>query len=204
MDGNIETYITIFSVQSMLCITTTTTVYARLAVQIVEKARGLALAIVVSGSALFGMLIGPLLNAYVEINGWRAAFEAMAIFTAIAGAITFLLIPANTRPMPKDAPKRKAREDYPQIFRSAAFWFLAGAMLLCNLPQTLLQVQLKMLLIDNGISGKRRAPCSSLPTLMRLSCLPQRYFSSDLPMAQRVISWPSLWRKNSGCRYSLP
>ena len=39
------------------------------------------------------------------------------------------------------------------IFRSPAFWILAGVMLLCNLPQTLLLVQLKLLLLDNGISG---------------------------------------------------
>jgi predicted MFS family arabinose efflux permease len=151
MDGNISSYIAIFVVQSLLCVTTTATVYSRLAVQYVEKARGLALAIVVSGAAVSG----PILNRYVEANGWRAAFVAIAIFTAIAGLITFLLIPADSRPTVSGAPKRKAREDYPLIFRSPAFWLLIGAMALCNLPQTLLQVQTKMLLLDNGISGQQ-------------------------------------------------
>lgn len=157
MDGELSSYITIFVVQSLLCVTTTATVYSRLAVQYVEKARGLALAIIVSGAAVIGAIIGPLLNGYVEANGWRAAFEAAAIFAAIAGVVTFLLIPADSRPAPKGAPKRKAREDYPLIFRSSAFWLLVGAMALCNLPQTILLVQLKMLLLDNGITGEGAA-----------------------------------------------
>jgi MFS family permease len=164
MDGKLSTYIMIFAVQSLICVTTTATVYSRLAVQYVEKARGLALAIVVSGAAVFGALIGPLLNKYLEggrflildfePHGWREAFVAIAIFTAIAGLITFLLIPADSAPRVKGAPKRKAREDYPVIFRSTAFWLLLAAMALCNLPQTLLQVQLKNMILDNGIAGK--------------------------------------------------
>lgn len=164
MDGKLSTYIMIFAVQSLFCVTTTATVYSRLAVQYVEKARGLALAIVVSGAAVFGAIIGPLLNKYLEggrflffnfePHGWREAFVAIAIFTAIAGLIAFLLIPADSAPRVQGAPKRKAREDYPVIFRSTAFWLLLGAMALCNLPQTLLQVQLKSMILDNGIDGK--------------------------------------------------
>ena len=153
LGGDINTYITIFVVQSLLCVTTTATVYSRLAVQYVEKARGLALAIVVSGSAAFGFVIGLVLNPYVEAHGWRAAFETVALCTALAGLIVFLLIPASATPAASGAPKRKAREDYPMIFRSPAFWILFASMALCNLPLTLLLVQTKMLVLDNGISG---------------------------------------------------
>jgi predicted MFS family arabinose efflux permease len=158
MDGNIGTYKLIFIVQSLICVTTTATVYSRLAVQYVEKARGLALAFVVSGPALAGMLVGPLLNSYVEANGWRESFVTIAIFTAIAGLIAFLLIPKDSAPTRGTAtPKRRAREDYPLIFRTAAFWFLLAAMALCNLPLTLLLVQLKNLVLSNGITGEGAA-----------------------------------------------
>lgn len=155
MDGDIGTYKLIFIVQSLICVTTTATVYSRLAVQYVEKARGLALAIVVSGPAIAGMAVGPRLNAYVEANGWRASFETVAIFTAVAGLIAFLLIPKSSGPVRGvAAPKRRAREDYPLIFRTPAFWFLLAAMALCNLPLTLLLVQLKALVLANGITGE--------------------------------------------------
>ncbi len=155
MDGDIGTYKLIFIVQSLLCVTTTATVYSRLAVQYVEKARGLALAIVVSGPALAGMVVGPMLNKYVEANGWRTSFETVALFTAIAGLIAFLLIPKSSGPVRGvGAPKRSAREDYPLIVRTPAFWFLLVAMALCNLPMTLLLVQLKALVMANGITGQ--------------------------------------------------
>ncbi len=158
MSGSLSVYIAIFFVQSMICVTTTATVYTRLAVQHIKKARGLALAIVASGPALSGIIMAPLLNGYVEAYGWRASYQALAIFAAIAGLVVFLLVPAGSGTTEGVIrPKRRAREDYPVIFRTPAFWILLGAMLLCNLPQTILQVQLKLLLLDNGVSGKGAA-----------------------------------------------
>jgi MFS family permease len=156
MSGNLKVYVVIFFVQSLICVTTTSTVYTRLPVQYVKKARGLALAIVASGPALSGIIMAPLLNSYVEQYGWRASYQALAIFAAIAGSVTFLLIPRerNVEAIRVVAPKRRAREDYPAIFRTPAFWILLAAMLLCNLPQTILQVQLKLLLLEHGVTGK--------------------------------------------------
>jgi predicted MFS family arabinose efflux permease len=155
MGGELWVYVAIFFVQSLLCVTTTATVYTRLVVQYIEKARGFALAVAVSGPAITGFIGAPILNAYVEANGWRAAYHALAIFAIVAAVITFLLIP----PERKDAtappkPKRRARDDYPAIIRTPTFWILLGAMLLCNLPMTIMLVQLKLLLLANGVSGE--------------------------------------------------
>ena len=176
MNGELWVYIAIFFVQSLLCVTTTSTVYTRLVVQHVVKARGLALAIAASGPAISGMIMGPVLNHYVEANGWQASYQALAIFGTIAGVVVFLLIPPERKsakaptaaepagalsPAPASSPppgpvlaKRRARDDYPAIFRSPAFWCLLGAMLLCNLPATIMLVQLKLLMLANGISGE--------------------------------------------------
>jgi len=153
MGGSLAIYTLIFIAQSALCVTTTGTVYTRLAVQYFRQARGLALAIVVSGSAIFGAIGGPILNRYVEAHGWEASYQALAVFAALAGLLVFLLIPARAGRNYTAAPRRKAREDYPMILRSFAFWVLAGVMLLCNLPQTLILVQLKLLLLANGVTG---------------------------------------------------
>jgi MFS family permease len=158
MNDNIWVYVAIFFVQSLLCVTTTATVYTRLVVQYVEKARGLALAIAVSGPAITGAIGGPILNAYVEANGWRSSYHALAIFSIIAAVITFLLIPPERKDVsaaPK--PKRRARDDYPAIFRTPTFWILLGVMLLCNLPATIMLVQLKLLLLANGVTGEGAA-----------------------------------------------
>src|SRR5690606_23467164 len=49
MNDDLGVYVIIFFVQSLFAVTTTATVYTRLVVQHIHKARGLALAIAVSG-----------------------------------------------------------------------------------------------------------------------------------------------------------
>ena len=154
MSGAMWQYVAIYAVQSIFCITTTATVYSRIAVQHAEKARGLSLVIVATGPAITAAVGGPLLNMLVEAEGWVAAYRALALFTAFAGAITFMLLPREKRPEDGAKPvRRKAREDYPAIFRTPAFWLLAASMLLCNLPQVVFLSQLKLVLLDNGISA---------------------------------------------------
>lgn len=155
MNGPIWQYIAIYLIQGTLCITTTATVYSRIAVQYVKKARGLSLAIVASGPALMGAVGSPLLNSLVEAQGWRTTYHALAIFTLVSGAITLLLLPSE-KPAEGTAPppRRRARQDYPAIFCSPAFWTLAGAMLLCNLPQVIALSQMKLILLDNGVTPR--------------------------------------------------
>lgn len=155
MNGSLSTYIALFVIQSVVCVTTTATVYTRLPVQYITTARGIALAIVASGPAITSAIGGPLLNSYVEASGWRAAYQALAVFSLVAGTLTFLLIPPEAdRGRKAGVPKRRARDDYPEIFRSTAFWILIGAMLLCNLPQVIMLTQLKLVMLDNGVSGE--------------------------------------------------
>lgn len=155
MTGSIWQYIAIHLVGGILCITTTTTVYSRIAVQHVEKARGLALAIVASGPAVTGIILSPLLNTLVEAQGWRTTFHVLALYAAIAGVLTLWMLPADRR-RAKGAPqpKRRARDDYPLVFRSPIFWLLLVAMLACNLPQIVAMSQLKMVLMANGITAQ--------------------------------------------------
>ncbi|KMS54926.1 sugar phosphate permease [Novosphingobium barchaimii LL02] len=154
--GSFGIYLAVFIFQSIVCVTTTATVYTRLVVQHVIHARGLALAIVACGPALFSAVGGPILNEFVEANGWAATYRALAAFVAIAGIVTFLLIPSTGRDhaLAVLTPKRRARDDYPEVFREPAFWILFAAMYLCNLPLTLILVQLKMLALDNGVTAE--------------------------------------------------
>lgn len=176
--ASIGHYIAIFIVQATLCVTTTATVYSRLAVQYFERMRGLSLAVVASGPAIVGAALSPALNAYVDAEGWRAAFQAVALFTAVTGAIVFLLIPGEKasakigeeldaiyrRDKAHEPPvaqahgtvrtKRRARDDYPLIFRTPAFWLLAGSMLLVNLPQVVALTQLRLVLEAQGVTAE--------------------------------------------------
>lgn len=151
--GSLTSYVAVFIVQAVVGMTTTATVFTRLVVHSIHKARGLALAIAASGPAVTGAIGAPLLNAYVEAYGWRASFQALAVFSIMAGIVTLLLIPSSPRTVAAERPSREARRDYPAILRSPAFWILIVSMLLCNLPQVLVLSQLKLLLLANGVSG---------------------------------------------------
>ena len=155
MKGDIRTYIGLFLAQSMLCVTTTATVYTRIVVQYVKSARGLALAVVASGPAFTGAIGGPLLNNFVEAHGWRAGYLALAVFSVVAGAITLLLMPPDRRADGRVEPvkARSIREDYPEIIANPAFWLMLAAMVLCNIALAISQTQLKLVLLDNGIAA---------------------------------------------------
>jgi MFS family permease len=155
MSGDIRIYITLFLLQSILCVSTTATVYSRIVVQYVTNARGLALAIVASGPALTGAIGGPLLNNFVEAHGWRAGYLALVVFSIIAGATALLLMPPERKaasgvPAPR---ARTIRQDYPEIIANPAFWVLLSAMLLCNVALAISQTQLKLVILDNGVTA---------------------------------------------------
>ncbi len=154
MTGDIRTYIAIYIFQGTFFIATTATVYCRVVVQYVERSRGLALAIVASGPAISGAVLAPMLNQYVQASGWRAGYVAVAVFTVAAGIVALLMLPPEKKKT--EVALRKpgtARADYAEIFRTRAFWVLAGAMLLCNFPQVIALTQLKLVLMEQGVTA---------------------------------------------------
>ena len=48
---------------------------------------------------------------------------------------------------------RRARADYAFLARNVTFWLIVAGVFLCNLPQTLNSMQLKLMLLDNGASS---------------------------------------------------
>jgi MFS family permease len=153
--GDIRIYVALFVAQSIFCITSTATVLTRIVVQYFLNARGLALAIAASGPALTGTFMAPLLNNFVAAHDWRQGYVVAATFAAALGGLALLILPperkatvavAVTRP-------RRAKEDYPVIFRTPAFWFMGAALLLCNLPIVIALTQLNLILEEKGATA---------------------------------------------------
>jgi MFS family permease len=153
--GDIRIYVALFVAQSVICITSTATVLTRIVVQYIVKARGLALAIVASGPALTGTLLAPLLNNFVAAHGWRRGYIVAAVFAAVFGTLALLILPSERRTTGTVTVARpgRAREDYPVIFRTPAFWFMGGALLLCNLPIVIALTQLNLILVEKGATA---------------------------------------------------
>jgi predicted MFS family arabinose efflux permease len=121
--------------------------------------RGLALAIIGSSPPLVAALGSPLITAFVEQHGWRAGYIVVAAYSAICAVATIALLPSRRR-LPQDgegnaaphAPEPPRRGVYREIARMPAFWMMLVACFLVNLPFTLAISQLKMVVLDQGIT----------------------------------------------------
>jgi predicted MFS family arabinose efflux permease len=148
-------YALLYALQASILATTTPPVYCRIIVQYFQKTRGLALGIATTGPALAVALGGPLLNNFVTDYGWRAGYVAMAVFSGVVGAIALFMLPPEQRGGQTTLAKPKtAKRDYSRIFRSYVFWILIVAILLVNLPQSIMMTQLALILAENGAFGK--------------------------------------------------
>ncbi|WKG04129.1 MFS transporter [Mycolicibacterium sp. HK-90] len=152
MSGPIWQYFAINVVLIALGVTTTPAIYSRLVATRFHAARGLALAIAISGPPLLGALGAPALDVINRSYGWRAGCLAIAATIAVVGAVALFLVPGRDGAAPSTA-ERKAGNDYRAIGGSMVFWILLLAVLLCNLYHSVTTTQLGIMLGDAGAGG---------------------------------------------------
>lgn len=98
IDGDFRVFMLINVLQVILLgMMTTSVCYSRLIAENFTAGRGTALAFMASKPALVGALGAPLLNHYIDVEGWRSGYRAVATFSAVTGAVAFLLIPPHRR-----------------------------------------------------------------------------------------------------------
>jgi MFS family permease len=155
MSGDIYVYLAIYTAQTLICSTTTMTVYSRVVAGAFSARRGLALGICGSAPPLIGAIASPLMSSFVATNGWRAGFVVMAAFCGICSIITFLLLKsgdAARQAEPVVPAEKRPRGDYRVILSSPAFWIIFVALFLVNLPFSVAASQLKLVVLDQGLS----------------------------------------------------
>jgi predicted MFS family arabinose efflux permease len=157
--GDIRTFFFIFVGQTILCCTTTATIYTRAVAEKFVAWRGLALAVCALSPPLVGAVGSPLISAFVADHGWRAGFMAVAGFSAVCGISTLLLLPA---------PEKKeciSTEPSPSVktgvFRSLArqplFWMLLLASFMVSLHHAIFTNQIKLVVLEQGANDATAA-----------------------------------------------
>ena len=155
MSGPIWQYFAINVAVIALGVTTTPAIYSRIVATRFEKARGLALAVAISGPPLLGVISAPALDAINRSYGWRVG--CLAIAFAIGGDRRDSRSVDHRRgPGRRTCPReRKARNDYRAMGSSPVFWILLSGVLLCNLYHTVTTSQLGVVLGDSAGHGRR-------------------------------------------------
>ncbi len=155
MTGPIWQFYTILMVKSAIGIIATTMTFTRVVIERFDRARGMALACLLSCPPLVGAIAAPIIGHIIEVDGWRTAYRVMALVSATAGIAAVMLISkyvdaaGNRRP---PAPKLDWAE-FREFCRNPVFVLLLAGMFLVNFPQVLVSSQMSIMMMENGASA---------------------------------------------------
>ena len=154
MDGSIGTYVAIYVAQTIVCSTTTATVYSRVVAAAFKVRRGLALGIAGSSPPLIAALFSSPISSFVAEHGWRTGYLVVAAFCAVCTVLTLVLLPKHQDDNATGTNPAQARPvgAYRAIFAMPAFWIMLAAFFLVNLPFTLATSQIKLVVLAQGLT----------------------------------------------------
>ena len=164
MQGQFAVYFATSCAQLAIGSLTGPVVYTRLIAANFDRARGLALTIVMCAPAFLGAVAARVITAVNEGYGWRMGYRGLALFVLIAGLVAVALIPAGASDVKQSGAKppgdlgRTLRE----IARTPMFWVIFVAMLLCTLPTPLHGSQLGILMREQNLSATAAADMVSV------------------------------------------
>lgn len=138
-------------------------VYTRLITGTFDLARGVALGLASCAPALATALFSPVLSQFIDAQGWRAGYLVMAGFTAVFGLAALFVMPKiddSEGALRAKGPASAGR--YLDVLKSRTFQLLFAALILCNLHFTVLTTQLKVVVLERGVSSDAAALMISL------------------------------------------
>ncbi len=156
MTGSFAWFMLLSMLQLMLVGSfTTVMVYNRLIAEQFVHTRGLALAITICTPSITAAAAAPALSLFIEQEGWRAGYFALAAAVAIGGAAALMMIPKGAGD--GGGGKRSIAHDYPALLRDRAFQILCASKLLCAVTLMVFTAQLQLILLDRGMAAKEAA-----------------------------------------------
>jgi predicted MFS family arabinose efflux permease len=125
------------------------------------RRRGLALSLVMAGSATGAMMFPPLAQALISTVGWRNAYFCLGAMALVFGLpLTAAFVRERQAPQSSDKPTTSG-VNVGDGLRSRAFWFLIATLFLGSLSVNGAITHLAPLLTDRGISQQQAAVVAS-------------------------------------------
>jgi MFS family permease len=171
MSGSLTEFFVIWVVQHIFGVLSTSLVFSRLIVEQFDKARGGALAVLMTGPPLLGAIAAPIIASIISGEGWRAAFLLLAAISAVGGVICVTFM-GRARKRGENAADGSpildvhlSRAELFTLMRTRTFLLLVGGMALINVPQVFASSQLKLIVLANGITDREATWMVSLYAL---------------------------------------
>jgi len=153
MGGSIIEFFAIWLIQHIFGVLTTTMVFARVVVERFDSARGFALSLMMTTPPLLAAFLVPALDQFIDEYGWRTGYQLLALLSASAGLVTILLMGRSKRSAPRDrAELHLSWQELASLIRHPVFLLIVGGMFLVNIPQVFAAGQIKLVMLDNGVS----------------------------------------------------
>ncbi len=153
MGGSIYEFFAIYVVQYVFGILTTSLVFARVVVERFDAARGFALSLALTAPPLVGAIAAPVLGEVIADHGWRAGYLAMAAVSAAGGLVAILMMGrTQRRAAPRSTELKLSRAELFALLRHPTLLLIMAGMLLVNVPQVFASSQLKLVVMDSGVT----------------------------------------------------
>ena len=131
--------------------------YARTVLSWFHKHRGLALALVLTGSGVGSILIPPLTEWAIEHHGWRSAYLLLGGIALLGIPLTALLVRNRPDAILQDNDLPASGTTVAAALRTASFWILASIIMLSSFSENGLVTNLAAILTEHGLAGQSAA-----------------------------------------------
>jgi predicted MFS family arabinose efflux permease len=162
LHGNIGQFYLTFFVLGLFANGTAQFAYTRTILTWFQKRRGLAVAVILTGSGVGSILIPPLTQWTIGHHGWRSAYLLLGGIALLGLPLTALLV--RNRPVAvmneRDAPA--SGMSVRGAFASGTFWVLCGITVLSAFSENGLVTNLAAILSDHGVTPQSAALALSI------------------------------------------
>ncbi|MGH8679584.1 MAG: MFS transporter, partial [Burkholderiales bacterium] len=150
--GDIAHYYLLMGLMAFFASGTATPTYSKIVSRRFDAARGTAIGIAMMGTALATIAAPPVLEHILTVEGWRAGYLAMAIFTGFSTPLIVLSL-KNDRHV-HNAARMAVQDDHriADILKSETFWTLAASLFAVAIAAPGLIIHFIPFLTDQGVS----------------------------------------------------
>jgi predicted MFS family arabinose efflux permease len=157
LNGSISQFYLAFFVLGLVGNGTAQFAYTRTILTWFQKRRGLALALILTGSGIGSIFIPPATQWAIAHHGWQSAYLLLGGIALLGLPLTALLV--------RNRPAVAMQHDEPVVsgltvraaFSSAAFWLLCGITVLSAFSENGLLTNLAAILTDHGVTAQSAA-----------------------------------------------
>src|SRR5580692_8063460 len=159
---NIKQFYLTFFVLGLVANGTAQFAYARTVLSWFLKRRGLALALVLTGSGVGSILIPPLTQWTIEHHGWRSAYLMLGSIALLGIPLTALLVRNRPDAIVPDGRPQVSGMRVAAALRSGPFWILAFIIMLSAFSENGLVTNLAAILTEHRVSVQSAALALSI------------------------------------------